>query len=94
MILRVERFENIWDAIEDTPAAAEEMKRRSALMIALQEHVRHEGWTNQETARRLDASEDRIALLLEGDINVFDESSLASLCRAAGISADQVSKWR
>ncbi len=30
-----ERFESVWDAIEDTPAEAENMKLRSKLMIAL-----------------------------------------------------------
>ncbi len=30
-----ERFASVWDAIEDTPEAAENMKLRSALMISL-----------------------------------------------------------
>jgi predicted XRE-type DNA-binding protein len=30
-----ERFSSVWDAIEDTPAEAENLKLRSALMIAL-----------------------------------------------------------
>jgi predicted XRE-type DNA-binding protein len=29
------RFANVWDAIEDTPAQAENMKLRSALIMAL-----------------------------------------------------------
>ena len=29
-----ERFASVWDAIEDTPAEAENMKLRSALMMA------------------------------------------------------------
>ena len=33
------RFANIWDAIEDTPAQAENMKLRSALMIALKDRI-------------------------------------------------------
>ena len=32
------RFANVWDAIEDTPAQAE-MKLRSALMMALKDHI-------------------------------------------------------
>lgn len=34
-----QRFESVWDAIEDTPAQAENMKVRSALMIALKERI-------------------------------------------------------
>jgi hypothetical protein len=33
------RFANVWDAIEDTPAQAENMKLRSALMMALKDHI-------------------------------------------------------
>ncbi len=34
-----ERFETVWDAIEDIPAEAEIMKSRSKLMIALKERI-------------------------------------------------------
>jgi hypothetical protein len=33
-----EGFSSAWDAIDDTPAEAENLKLRSALMIALEEH--------------------------------------------------------
>ena len=33
------RFANVWDAIEDTPAQAENMKLRSALILALKDHI-------------------------------------------------------
>ena len=35
------RFANVWDAIEDTPAQAENMKLRSALMSALKANPTH-----------------------------------------------------
>ncbi len=35
----VNRFTNVWDAIEDTPALAENMKLRSSLMLALKDHI-------------------------------------------------------
>jgi predicted XRE-type DNA-binding protein len=88
MTLRVERFESVWDAIEDSPEMAREMERRSDMMIALQEHIRHQGWTKQEAARRLDASEDRIAMLLDGDIDSLSEANLMSMCRAGGLATD------
>jgi predicted XRE-type DNA-binding protein len=88
MTLRVERFHSVWDAIEDSPEAAKEMERRSDLMIALIEHVRHQGWTKQEAARRLDASEDRITQLLSAHISSFSEASLISMCKAIGLATD------
>ncbi len=32
-------FTNVWDAIEDTPADAQTMKLRSALMMVLERHI-------------------------------------------------------
>jgi hypothetical protein len=44
MIENGEVFESVWDALEDTPEAAEVMKRRSKLMDALEEHIQRQGW--------------------------------------------------
>ena len=38
-----ESFASVWDAIEATPEAAAEMKRRSAITRALQEHLTSAG---------------------------------------------------
>ena len=45
------RFENVWDAIEDTPALAENMKLRTTLMLALKDHIAREGLTQSEAAK-------------------------------------------
>jgi predicted XRE-type DNA-binding protein len=37
------RFASVWDAIEDTPEKAENMKLRSSLMIDLKEHIADSG---------------------------------------------------
>jgi predicted XRE-type DNA-binding protein len=46
-------FESVWDALEDRPAEAVNMRLRSELMIALRQQV--EAWrtTQLEPARRL-----------------------------------------
>jgi predicted XRE-type DNA-binding protein len=38
-----QRFSSVWDAIEDTPAQAANMKLRSILMIALKDHITRTG---------------------------------------------------
>lgn len=48
-----ETFSSVWKAIEDTPAKAENMKLRSELMMALEEHIRRQGWTQVEAAQQL-----------------------------------------
>jgi hypothetical protein len=45
------RFANVWDAIEDTPAQAENMKLRSALIMALKDHIARTGLNQSESAK-------------------------------------------
>ncbi|HEJ9470521.1 TPA: XRE family transcriptional regulator, partial [Pseudomonas aeruginosa] len=40
-----ESFASVWDAIEDTPSEAENMKLRSALRMALEKQIHDHGWT-------------------------------------------------
>ena len=37
------RFASVWDAIEDSPVEAENMKLRSILMMAVRDHIEREG---------------------------------------------------
>ena len=46
-----EAFESVWDAVEDTPAEAENMKLRSSLMIALKEHIAAAGLSQCRASR-------------------------------------------
>src|SRR5258708_38799686 len=64
-------FASVWDAIEDTPAEAENMKLRSALMMALGEHIQSQSWTQAEAARRLSVTQPRVSDLLRGKIHLF-----------------------
>jgi len=41
--LKHQCFASVWDALEDTPATAANMKLRSNLMYTLAEHLRHSG---------------------------------------------------
>jgi len=80
-----ERFDSIWDAIEDTPAEAESLKLRSALMIALKEHIKRHGWTQAVAARHLSVTQPRISNLCRGKINLFSFDMLVDMVAAAGL---------
>jgi predicted XRE-type DNA-binding protein len=69
-----ERFASVWDAIEDTPAAAENLKLRSALMIALKEQIERQGWTQAEVARRLGVTQPRMSDLMRDKIDRFGDA--------------------
>jgi predicted XRE-type DNA-binding protein len=65
------RFANVWDAIEDTPAQAENMKLRSALMMALKDHIARTGLSQAKAAKLLGVTQPRISDLMRGKIELF-----------------------
>jgi predicted XRE-type DNA-binding protein len=83
-----EAFASVWDAIEESPAEAENMKLRSALMMALEQHIRTKGWTQAEAARRLGVTQPRVSDLLRGKINLFALDTLVNMVSAAGLRVE------
>lgn len=81
-------FASVWDAIEDTAAEAENMKLRSKLVMALDEHIQASGWTQAEAARRLGVTQPRISDLQRGKIDLFALDSLVNMLSAAGLHVD------
>ena len=84
--MTIEVFENVWDALEDTPTEAENMKLRSSLMIAISEAV--SGWrvTQTEAARRLEVTQPRLNDLLRGHVGKFRLDTLVALAARAGLA--------
>jgi predicted XRE-type DNA-binding protein len=83
-----ETFASVWDAIEDDPAEAENMKIRSALMMALEQHIRENGWTQTQAAKRLGVTQPRVSDLLRGKINLFGIDTLINMVAAVGLRVD------
>jgi predicted XRE-type DNA-binding protein len=83
-----EGFASVWDAIEDTPAEAENMRLRSALMMALERHIKARGWTQAEAARRLGVTQPRISDLVRGRITLFGLDSLVTMAAAGGLHVE------
>jgi len=88
-----EAFASVWDAIEDTPAEAENMKLRSALMVALEQHIKTQGWSQAEAARLLGVTQPRVSDLMRGKIGLFGIDTLVNMLTAAGLRVEmQVGK--
>ena len=66
-----ERFDSVWDAIEDTPALAENLRLRSALMMALKQHINREGLTQSQAAKVFGVTQPRVSDLIRGKIELF-----------------------
>lgn len=81
-----EVFASVWDALEDSPAAAANMRVHSELMTAVQETVAGWGLTPAEAARRLDVTQPRLNDLLRGRVGRFGLDALILLATRAGLS--------
>lgn len=83
-----ERFASVWDAVEDTAAAAENLKLRAALMMALEESIKNQGWTQAEAGQRLGVTQPRISDLMRGKIDLFSLDTLVNMAVAAGLHVE------
>ena len=79
-------FDNVWDALADTPAEAASMTMRSDLLIAVDQRVRAWNITQAEAARRLGITQPRLNDLLRGKIANFSLDTLINLATQAGLS--------
>ena len=79
------RYSSVWDALEDTPEAAENMKIRSTLLLALQDYVSGLGVTQVEAAQQLGITQPRLNDLLQGRIDKFSLDALVNLLYKAGM---------
>jgi predicted XRE-type DNA-binding protein len=83
-----ERFASVWDAIEDTPAEAENMRLRSSLMMALKEYIAGKGLTQGQAAKVFGVTQPRVSDLMRGKIGVFSLDTLVNMAVAAGLHVE------
>ncbi|MDB5986438.1 MAG: helix-turn-helix family protein [Nevskia sp.] len=83
-----QRFSSVWDAIEDTPAEAQNMKLRSALMMEIKAHIEEAGLTQTEAAKLLGITQPRMSDLMRGKIDLFGIDMLVNLATAAGLRVE------
>ena len=83
-----QQFASVWDAIEDTPAEAENMKLRSTLMMTLKNHIISTGLSQVEAAKLLSVTQPRLSDLMRGKINLFTIDTLVNMAAAAGLNIE------
>ncbi|MDR2165345.1 MAG: XRE family transcriptional regulator [Zoogloeaceae bacterium] len=86
--MKTQEFESVWDALEDTPAEAENMKIRSRMMLDLKRHIKAHNLTQEEAARLFGVTQPRISDLMRGKIARFSMDSLTSMAATAGLRVD------
>lgn len=82
------KFTSVWDAIEDSPAAAENMKLRAALMMALNGHIASNKLTQSQAAKLFGVTQPRVSDLVRGKINLFAIDTLVNMAATAGLHID------
>lgn len=78
-------FESVWDALEDSPIKAENMKLRSSLMIAIVDYIHTEKLTQVEAAKKLHITQPRVSALIQGKIEEFRLDTLINLVHKLGM---------
>jgi len=83
--MTTEVYESVWDALEDTPTEAENMKLRSSLTIAISEAVsacafgNHIGRIAEGTGPRSSSRSNGLCGVSDGDIKTFTHSPERSI---------------
>jgi predicted XRE-type DNA-binding protein len=80
-----QKFASVWDAIEDTPAEAENMKLRSILTTALRNHIAKMQMSQVQAAKLFGVTQPRVSDLMRGKINLFGLDALVNMATAAGL---------
>jgi len=80
-----ERFNSVWEALEDDPVRVENLKLRSALMIEITEQIKSQGLTQTQAAEVLHITQPRVSALLKGKINDFRLDSLVDIAHRIGL---------
>lgn len=86
--MNTKRYASVWDALEDTPEAAENMKIRSALMHELVAYIENAGVTQSEAARQFGVTQPRVSDLMRGKVDLFSIDALVNMLTAAGLHLD------
>ncbi len=85
MAIEVQTFDDVFDAISDTPAEAANMTARAELLSAVKAQV--ESWTLAQgvAAKRLGITRPRLNDLLQGKLEKFSLDALVNLAAASGL---------
>lgn len=80
--------DSVFYDLAETPEEAANLTARGLLMIAIEQRIKEEGWTQTEAAARLHVTQPRISDLLNGKINKFSLDALVNMLAPVGLIFD------
>lgn len=78
--------DSVFYDLADTPEQAANLTARGVLMIAIEQRIREEGWTQTEAAARLRVTQPRVSDLLTGKITKFSLDALVNMLEPLGLA--------
>jgi predicted XRE-type DNA-binding protein len=79
------KFDNVWDALADTPEESLNLTFRSDLMSSIEKMVESWNITQAEAAARLGITRPRLNDLMRGKLSKFSLDALTTLATRAGL---------
>ncbi len=83
--METQTFDDVFDALSDTPAEAANMKARADLLSAVVDRVKSWGLPQEAAAARLGITRPRLNDLMRGKLGKFSLDALVNLTTAAGL---------
>jgi predicted XRE-type DNA-binding protein len=80
--------DSVFYDLADTPEEAANLTARGLLMVAIEQRIREEGWTQTEAAARLHVTQPRVSDLLNGKITKFSLDALVNMLAPMGLTFD------
>lgn len=81
-------YKNVFEALEDNPAVANNLKLRSELMLTLRNYIEKEQKTQKEAAKLLGVTQPRISDLMRGKIERFTIDMLVNMLAHIGLHVE------
>ena len=78
-------FEGVWDAIEDNPIRAQNLRLRSGLLIRISEKMDSMDLTQVQMAQFLETTQPRVCALKQGKIERFRLDALVDIAHRLGL---------
>lgn len=84
--MNTQTFDSVWDALEDNPIHAKNLKLRSELMIAIKNKIESEKITQTKAAEVMEITQPRVSSLLNGKIESFRLDMLVNMAHRLGLT--------
>ena len=80
--------DNVFVDLGFDPAEAQVMALRAEVMIRIEQHLKVQGWTQIEAAKRLGITQPRVSKLIKGVWQDFSLDMLLTLAARAGLNPE------